>query len=166
MVEQAAAARDAGECDTFASLYTGEKAGRYREVLKVDHGGDAAAFFAGKRRMVVTGPVSIRRQAFATVRVFLVHSTGYKPFHQAAMIFQDDRWQIDSFSPGDLEEPRTAEADSTGVIGLLEQEAAAPPPRRAARHRTLPRSTAIVTTPTVTPDSCPTATIFCIWREV
>jgi hypothetical protein len=128
VVEQAAAARDAGEFDTFASLYTGEKAGRYREVLKVDYGGAAAAFFAGKRRMVVTGPVSIRRQAFATVRVFLVHSTGYKPFHQAAVVFQEGRWQIDSFIPGDLEEPRTAQADSEGVIGLLGQEAAAPRP--------------------------------------
>jgi hypothetical protein len=128
VVEQAAAARDAGEFDAFASLFTGEKAGRYRESLKVDHGGDSRAFFAGKRRMVVTGPVSIRRQAFATVRVFLVHSTGYKPFHQAAVVFHDNRWQIDSFIPGDLEEPRTEEADSEGVIGLLEAEVASPRP--------------------------------------
>jgi len=126
VVEEAAAARDAGDFDVFASCFTGEKAGRYREVLKVEHGGDPRAFFAGKRRMVVTGPVSIRRQAFAAVRVFLVHSSGYKPFHQAAVVFHDDRWKIDSFIPGDLAEPRTGEADSLGVIGLLEQEAASP----------------------------------------
>jgi hypothetical protein len=128
VVEEAAAARDAGEFDAFASRFTGEKAGRYREVLKVQHGGDPRLFFAGKRRMVATGRVSIRRQAFATVRVFLVHSTGYKPFHQAAVVFHEGRWQIDSFIPGDVEEPRTGEADSLGVIGLLEAEAASPRP--------------------------------------
>ncbi|MFQ5767796.1 MAG: HEAT repeat domain-containing protein [Acidobacteriota bacterium] len=124
VVERAVAAQAAGDFDVFVACYTGEKAGRYREEMKTVYGGDAARFFASKRTMVVVGPVSIRRRAFATVRVMVERSTGYKPFDQCGLVFQEGRWRINAFLPGDRTSPRTGSADSDGVIRLLAGEAA------------------------------------------
>ncbi len=147
VVEQAAASREAGDFDAFTACFAGEKAGRYREELQTVHGGDVERFFASKRRMVVTGPVEIRRVSFAFVRVFVVHSTGYKPYDSAGVLFVDGRWLIDSFLPGDLEEPRTAQADPGAIVELLAGEAASPRPGGADgafRHIQLLRALEVV----------------------
>ncbi|MFQ5670315.1 MAG: HEAT repeat domain-containing protein [Acidobacteriota bacterium] len=125
VVERAAAARDAGDFEAFVRCFAGPRAGRYREELQTVHAGDPRAFFANRRSMVVTGPVELRRRSFATVRIFVIEGTGFKPYQQVAVVFQDGQWLIDSPVPGEKESPRIARADPAAVVRLLEQAAAA-----------------------------------------
>ncbi len=126
VVERAAAARDAGDFAAFTACFTGDVAGRYRRDLKTTHGDDPRRFFAARRTMVVTGPVSLRHQAFATVGVFVVDALGAKPRVQAGVVFRENTWLVDSFVPGNLEDPRTASADLDGIIALLQREVSDP----------------------------------------
>lgn len=123
VVERVAAARDAGDFSAFTACFSGDVAGRYRRELKTTHGDDPRRFFAAKRTMVVTGPVSLRRQAFARVGVFAIDALGAKPRIQVGVVFRENNWLVDSFVPGDLEDPRTASADLDGIIALLQREA-------------------------------------------
>ena len=125
VVERAAAAWEARDFEAMVSTYTGAGAGRYREQLQTVHGGDREAFFASKRRMAVVGPVSIRRRAFAGVRVIILRRSGYKPYDQVSVLFQNGAWRINSFLPGDVEEPRVEKASPYGIIGLLRDSAEA-----------------------------------------
>lgn len=126
VVERTAAAREAGDFAAFTACFTGDVAGRYRRDLKTAHGDDPRRFFASKRTMVVTGPVSLRNQAFATVGVFVVDALGAKPRVQVGVVFRENRWQVDSFVPGDLAEPRTDSADLLRIVALLQQEVSDP----------------------------------------
>ncbi len=128
VVERAAAAREAGDFEAFAACFVPDVAGSYRLDLKTGHQSDEAAFFADKRGMVVTGPVNMRRQAFATVGVFVLDATGAKPRLQAGVVYRDGEWLLDGFVPGDHERPRTAEADLEGIVALLRREAVDPRP--------------------------------------
>jgi hypothetical protein len=128
VVQRAAAARDAGDFDAFALCFTGEVAGRYRQDLTGKYGGDSVRFFAAKRGMVVIGPVSMRRQAFATVGVFVEEMFGAKPRVQVGTVFRDEKWLIDAFVPGDVEEPRVGTADAGAIIALLSREVLDPRP--------------------------------------
>lgn len=128
VVQRAAAALDAEDFDAFALCFTGEVAGRYRQDLAGKYGGDWQRFFAAKRGMVVTGPVSMRRQAFATVGVFVEEPFGAKPRVQVGTVYRDDVWLIDAFVPGDVEEPRVGAADADAIIALLSREVLDPRP--------------------------------------
>ncbi len=135
VVERAAAARDAGDVAAFTACFSGDVAGRYRRELKTTYGDDPRRFFAAKRTMVVIGPVSLRRQAFATVGVFVVDALGAKPRIQVGVVFRENNWLVDSFVPGDLEEPRTASADLDGISALLQREASDPRPAASGSFR-------------------------------
>jgi len=126
VVERAAAAREAADFTAFTACFTGDVAGRYRRELKTAHGDDPVRFFAAKRTMVVTGPVSLRHQAFATVGVFVTDALGAKPNIQVGVVFREGRWLVDSFVPGDLEKPRTDSANLLRIIALLDQEVSDP----------------------------------------
>lgn len=125
VVERAVAAWQARDFDAMVATYTGQQAGRYRDELQMVHGGDEAAFFTSKRRMVVIGPVNIRRQAFATVRVIILHQSGHKPYDQVQTVFRDGAWHIDALLPGDVLAPRVDRARPNGIIGLLHDSAEA-----------------------------------------
>jgi hypothetical protein len=128
VVARAAATRDAGDFAAFTACFTGEVAGRYREDLTAIYGGDSARFFAAKRGMVVMGPVSMRRQAFATVGVFVEELFGAKPRVQVGTVYRDGVWLIDEFVPGDAKEPRVGTADPGAIVDLLRREVLDPRP--------------------------------------
>ena len=128
VVARAAAAREAGDFAAFVACFTGEVAGRYREDLTAIHAGDSARFFAAKRGMVVIGPVSMRRQAFATVGVFVEEPFGAKPRVQVGTVYRDGVWLIDDFVPGDGNEPRVGTADPESITALLSREVLDPRP--------------------------------------
>jgi hypothetical protein len=146
VVERAAAARDAGDFAAFTACFSGDVAGRYRRDLRMTHGDDPRRFFAAKRTMVVTGPVSLRRQAFATVGVFVEDALGAKPWIEVGVVFREGTWQVDSFVPGDLGEPRTTSADLDGILALLQREASDPRPadRGSFRRIQLQRALEVV----------------------
>lgn len=126
VVERAARMWNEENFDGMVACYTGRRAGHYREEFATVYGGDGERFFASKRRMVVVGPVSLRRRAFATVRVMILASTGYKPFEQVSVVFADGEWKIDSLLPGDVQRPRVDRASAAGIIGVLRDAAEAP----------------------------------------
>ena len=133
LVQRAALAWDERDFEAMVACYTGERAGRYREELDIVHGGDRRAFFDSKRRFVPVGPVNFRRRAFATVRVMVLRQTGYKPYDQIAAVFGENEWRIDSFVPGDIEEPKVDRAHPNGILALLWDAAEMAHPASAGR---------------------------------